>query len=298
MRARYPGKLEEDTMKTGTILVTGATGHQGGAVARALLAGGHKVRAMTRKPDGDAARALAGKGAEIVRGDLDDAGSLDKALAGAWGVFAVQNTWEAGVEGEETQGIRLAEQARRAGVQHYVYTSVASAHRRTGIPHFENKWRIEQAVRKLAFPSYAILRPVFFMENFQGAFFKPALDQGQLAVALRADTPLQMIAVEDIGAYGRLVFDSAERFNGRELDIAGDELTMPEAARILSDALKKKIEFVPVPIAEVRKGSEDYAVMLEWFDRVGYDVHIRSRSRECGIPPTKLASWAAAARGR
>jgi uncharacterized protein YbjT (DUF2867 family) len=283
-------------MKTGTILVTGATGHQGGAVARALLAGGHKVRAMTRKPDGEAARALAGKGAELVRGDLDDAASLDKALAGAWGVFAVQNTWEAGVEGEEKQGIRLAEQARRAGVHHYVYTSVASAHRGTGIPHFENKWRIEQAVRKLAFPSYAILRPVFFMENFQGAFFKPALDKGQLAVALRADTPLQMIAVEDIGAYGRLVFDSAERFNGRELDIAGDELTMPDAARVLGDAMKKKVEFVPVPIAEVRKASEDYAVMLEWFDRVGYDVHIRSRSRECGLPPTKLASWAAAQR--
>ena len=279
-------------MKTGTILVTGATGQQGGAVARALLAGGHKIRAMTRKPDGEAARVLAGKGAELVRGDLDDEASLSKALAGAWGVFAVQNTWEAGVEGEERQGKRLAELARRAGVEHYVYTSVASAHRRTGIPHFENKWRIEQTVRELAFPSYAILRPVFFMENFQGPFFKGALDQGQLAVALRADTPLQMIAVEDIGAYGRLVFEQAAAFNGRELDIAGDELTMPEAARVLGEAMKKKIEFVPVPIEEVRKGSTDYALMLEWFDRVGYDVHIRSRSRECGIPPTRLESWA------
>ena len=283
-------------MKTGTILVTGATGQQGGAVARALLAGGHKIRAMTRKPDGEAARALAGKGAEIVRGDLDDAASLEKALAGAWGVFAVQNTWEAGVEGEERQGIRLAELARRVGVQHYVYTSVASAHRRTGIPHFENKWRVEQAERKLAFPSYAILRPVFFMENFQSPWFKPALDQGKLAIAVRADTPLQMIALDDIGAHGRLVFEQAEKFNGRELDIAGDELTMPEAARVLGEAMKKRVEFAPVPIEEVRKGSADYAMMLEWFDRVGYDVHIRARSRECGIPPTPLASWAAKTR--
>ena len=283
-------------MKTGTILITGATGQQGGAVARALLAGGHKIRAMTRKPDGDAARALAGKGAEIVRGDLDDAASLEKALAGAWGVFAVQNTWEAGVEGEERHGKHLAELARRAGVQHYVYTSVGSAHRRTGIPHFENKWRVEQAVRKLAFPSYAILRPVFFMENFQSPWFKPALDQGKLAIAVRADTPLQMIALDDIGAYGRLVFEQAEKFNGRELDIAGDELTMPEAARVLGEAMKKKVEFAPVPIEEVRKGSADYAMMLEWFDRVGYDVHIRARSRECGIPPTPLASWAAKTR--
>ena len=275
-----------------TILITGATGHQGGAVARALLAGGHKVRALTRKPDGEAARALAAKGAELVRGDLDDEASLGKALAGAWGVFGVQNTWEAGVEGEERQGKRLAELARRAGVEHYVYTSVASAHRRTGIPHFENKWRVEETVRKLAFPSYAILRPVFFMENFQGPFFKPGLDEGKLAVALRADTPLQMIAVEDIGAYGRLVFEQAAAFNGREIDIAGDEVTMPEAARVLGAALKKKIEFVAVPIEAVRQGSTDYASMLEWFDRVGYDVHIRSRSRECGIAPTSLASWA------
>ena len=279
-----------------TILVTGATGQQGGAVARALLAGGHKVRAMTRKPDGEAARALAGKGAEVVRGDLDDVASLEKALAGAWGVFAVQNTWEAGVEGEEQQGKRFAELARRAGVEHYVYTSVASAHRRTGIPHFENKWRIEQTVRALSFPSYAILRPVFFMENFQGPLVKPGLDQGKLAMALRADTPLQMIAVEDIGAYGRLVFEQAAAFNGRELDIAGDEVTISEAARVLGAAMKRKLEFVPVPIEDVRKGSADYATMFEWFDRVGYDVHIRSRSRECGIPPTRLESWAARAR--
>src|SRR5438445_12164103 len=153
-------------MNTGTILVTGATGHQGGAVARALLAGGPQVRARTRKPDGEAGRTLAGKGAEVVRGDLDDAASLEKALAGAWGVFAVQNTWEAGVEGEEEQGKRLAELARRAGVQHYVYTSVGSAHRRTGIPNLEKKWRIEQTVRMLAFLTYDILRHVLFMRLF------------------------------------------------------------------------------------------------------------------------------------
>ncbi len=283
-------------MKTGTILVAGATGHQGGAVARALRAGGHEVRALTRKPDGEAARALAVKGAQIVRGDLDDAASLEKALAGVWGVFAVQNTYEAGVEGEERQGKRLAELARRAGVQHYVYTSVGSAHRRTGIPHFENKWRIAQTVRKLAFPSYAILRPVFFMENFQSAWFKPGLDQGTLTMPVRADTPLQMIAVDDIGAYGRLVFEQAERFNGRELDIAGDELATAEAARVLGAAMKKKVEFVAVPIEDVRRGSADLAIMYDWFDRVGYDVHIRSRSRECGIPPTSLEAWAGKAR--
>src|SRR2546425_4494803 len=123
------------------VLVTGATGQQGGAVARQLLSRGHKVRALTRKPQGEAAKALAASGAEVVPGDLDDVGSLEKALRGAWGVFSVQNTWEAGVEGEERQGKRRAELARKAGVGHFVDTSGGSAHRRSGLPHCDNKAR-------------------------------------------------------------------------------------------------------------------------------------------------------------
>src|SRR3954465_11647640 len=96
-----------------TILITGATGKQGGATLRHLAKrGGFKLRALTRKPDGDAAKALSALGAEVVAGDLNDAASLERAVAGAWGVFAVQNTWEAGVEGEEEQGKRLAKVAR------------------------------------------------------------------------------------------------------------------------------------------------------------------------------------------
>src|SRR5258708_37699364 len=111
------------------ILITGATGHQGGATLRHLAKqGGFKLRAMTRKPDGDAAKALAALGAEVVAGDLDDRASLERAVAGAWGVFGVQNTWEAGVEREEVQGKLLAQGARDKGVQHFVYTSVGSAH--------------------------------------------------------------------------------------------------------------------------------------------------------------------------
>jgi uncharacterized protein YbjT (DUF2867 family) len=278
------------------VLVTGATGQQGGAVARQLLSREHKVRALTRKPQGESAKALAASGAEVVAGDLDDVGSLEKALRGAWGVFSVQNTWEAGVEGEERQGKRLAEQARKASVAHFVYTSVASAHRRTGIPHFENKARIEETVRGLGFPSYTILRPVFFMENWTSPWFKPALMEGKLAVGVRPDTPVQMIAVDDIGAYGLKAFEQHAELNRREIDIAGDEHTMPEAARILGKAVGRSLESVQVPIEEVRKFSADYAVMLEWFDRVGYDVHIRSRSREFGIRPTSLGAWAAKTR--
>src|SRR6202023_1594489 len=141
-----------------TILITGVTGNQGGAVAQALQGSGFYLRGLTRKPDSERAATLARQGVDIVKGDLDDEATLRPALAGAWGVFGVQNAGEASVEREEAQGKRLATLAREAGVEHYVYTSVGSAHKRTGIPHFDNKWRIEETVRGLRFPGHAATR--------------------------------------------------------------------------------------------------------------------------------------------
>lgn len=274
------------------ILVTGATGQQGGAVARELLARGRAVRAMTRNPESDAAGSLAARGADVVRGDLDDADSLRRAVEGAWGVLSIQNTWEAGVEREETQGKRLAEVAKRAGVRHFVYHSVASADRSTGIPHFDNKWRIEETVRGLGFPSWTIIRPVFFMENLTSAWFKPAIDDGTLALGIEPDTPLQMIAVVDIGRYGARAFEHPDEMNGRAIDIAGDELTPPAIAEILSQAAGHGIAHYRVPIEQVRESSADFAMMLEWFDAVGYDADIEANAAEFGIRPTPLKEWA------
>lgn len=274
------------------ILVTGATGQQGGAVARELLAKGRKVRALTRQPESEKARELKRLGAEIVQGDLDDPASIERALKGAWGAFSVQNSWEAGVEKEEAQGMRFTETARRAGLQHFVYTSVGSAHRKTGIPHFENKARVEAKVRSAGFPSYAIIRPVFFMENLTSPWFLPAIQEGTLAVGIRPETRLQMIAVKDIGKYGAWAFEQHEKLNGRSIDIAGDERTMPEAAAILGRAMGREVRHFQVPIEEVREFSEDFATMLEWFDRVGYDVDIAAISAESGVRPTRLVEWA------
>ena len=274
------------------VLVSGATGQQGGVVARELLKAGYPVRAMTRKPEGDKARALAKAGAEMIYGDLDDAGSLEKALKGVWGVFSVQNTWEAGVEKEEAQGKRFAEIARRAGVKHFVYSSVGSAHRGTGIPHFDNKWRVEETVRKLGFPSHTVIRAAFFMENFASPWFKPGIDAGKLMVGIKPETVLQMIAVQDIGKYGLWAFENYKTLNGRAIDIAGDALTMPEAAKIIGKAAGRSVEFVQTPIDEVRKSNGDFATMLEWFDRVGYNADIDKTSKESGVKPTKFAEWA------
>lgn len=274
------------------ILVTGATGKQGGAVARHLLKNGYSVKAMTRKPQSDQAGFLRSLGAEVVQGDLDDPISLERALDGIWGVFAVQNTWEAGVEREEEQGKRFAELAKKKGVYHFVYSSVGSAQQKTGIPHFENKWRIEETVRSLKFPSHAILRPVFFMENFLSPSFLPGLTEGKLRVGLRPDTKVQMIAVDDIGKFGLMLFEQHEKMNRTELDIAGDEHTMPEAGVILGRAMSRKIEFEETPKEDMRKMSEDYAIMLEWFDRVGYSVDIPALTKKYGIQPVKLDEWA------
>ena len=277
------------------ILITGATGRQGGAVAHELLAKGHLVRAMTRHPESPKARALAAAGAEVVAGDHDDAASLERAVAGVWGAFSVQNSWEAGIEREEVQGKRFAEIARRGGVRHFVYTSVASAHRKTGIPHFDSKARIEDAIRGLEFPSHTILRPVFFMENLTAPPLVTAVQHGHLALAMRPDTVLQMIAARDIGKYGLWAFEHHAELRGREIDIAGDQHTMPEAAAILAGALGRPVSFLQVPIEEVRKMSADFATMLEWFDRVGYDVDIPGNARASGIAPTSLSEWAATA---
>lgn len=276
----------------GTILVTGATGQQGGAVARHLLSRGHRVRVMTRSPSGERASSLAELGADVASGDFEDPESLERALDGAWGLFSVQNTWEAGVEREEEQGKRVAHVARDQGVQHLVYSSVGSAHRNTGIPHFDNKQRVEETVRSLGFPSYVILRPVFFMENWLSPWFLPALAEGKISIALRPETSLQMIAVDDIGKFGALAFESADELNGREIDLAGDERTMPETVEILSEATGRKIEFVPQPLEEVRQWSEDFAIMLEWFDNVGYNVDIPQLSQTYGITPQTLPEWA------
>jgi len=278
-----------------TILITGATGKQGGATLRTLAKrGGFKLRAMTRKPDGDAAKAVRALGAEVVAGDLNDAASLERAVKGAWGVFAVQNTREAGVEGEEEQGKRIAKVARDVGVQHYVYASVGSAHRKTGIPHFENKFRVEETVKALRFPSHVILRPVFFMENLLSPWF---LNGDKLTTALKPETKLQMVAVEDIGKFGAAAFIEADKFRGAEIDYAGDAVTMAEAAAALGELTGKPVTYQPIPIAAVRANSDDFAKMLEWFDAVGYSADIPSLESRWGIRPLTLKQWVRTQRG-
>jgi len=166
---------------------------------------------------------------------------------------------------------------------------VGSAHKRTGVPHFDNKWRIEETVRGLRFPSYVILRPVFFMENLLAPY---SLQGSTLAWALGPGTKLQMIAVDDIGRFGARAFTDAATLNGREIDLAGDVRTMPEVAEILTEALGRPITFTQTPIEQVRQYSEHMALMLQWFEHVGYSADIAGLELEFGRTLTKLPDWA------
>jgi uncharacterized protein YbjT (DUF2867 family) len=255
------------------ILVTGATGKQGGAVAHHLLEQGWKVRALTRSPEKDAAVALQKKGVEIMKGDLDDPELLREALNNTYGVFSVQNSWEHGVEKERIQGKTLADEAKRAGVSHFIYSSVGSAHRATAIPHFESKWDVEQHVRSTGL-RFTILRPVFFMENFLAPDTLSAIRSGNLPLGVDPAKSLQMIAVDDIGTFAALAFKTTSEYANKEIDIAGDELTGPQMAGILGKVLERDIVYRQTPIEQIRAFSEDYARMIEWFNVKGYNADI------------------------
>jgi uncharacterized protein YbjT (DUF2867 family) len=271
------------------VLITGATGHQGGATLRHLAKhNGFKLRALTRQPDSGAAQALGALGTEIVAGDLDDTASLTRALDGAWGVYSVQNTWEVGVEKEEVQGKRLAQLARDKNVQRFVFASVGSAHKATGIPHFDNKFRVEQTVKALDFPSYAIIRPVFFMENLLSPW---SLAGDKLTMGLSPQTKLRMIAADDIGKFGSKAFVDADAMKNVEVDIAGDAVTMTEAAVALSPVVGKTLTYQQIPIDVVRTQSEDVALMVEWFAKVGYSADIATQEQRFGIHALTLAEW-------
>jgi len=198
------------------IVVAGATGKQGGAVARSLLERGFQVRALTRNPQKPEAQALADQGAEVVQGDMEDRSSMERALEGAYGIFSVQNFWESGYDGEVQQGKGVADAAKAAGVEHLVYSSVGSAHRQTGIPHFESKWEVENHVRQIGLP-YTILRPTAFMQNWE--WTREMILGGTLAQPFDPDKPFQQVAVEDVGTFAAIAFENPDRWIGREVEI-------------------------------------------------------------------------------
>jgi len=257
------------------ILVTGATGQQGGSLARLLLQKKHKVYALTRNTQSPAAQDLRNKGANVVKGDLDDSDSLERAVKDVESIFLMGTPFEDGTEGETRRGKLMADISKENKVEHLVYSSVANADKNTGIPHFESKYKVEQHIKNLGIP-YTIIGPTFFMENLLG----PGLQQGQLALPLSSSSILQQSALENIAEFSVLVLERSKQFLGKRIDIASDEVTGEQAAKILSNELGHRIRYVQIPLERVRQANEDMARMYEWYESEGTSIDIASLHQE------------------
>ncbi len=277
----------------GLILVTGATGRQGGAVARALLAAGQPVRAMSRHADSAAARRLATAGASVVQGDFDDAASLARAVSGVSAVFSVQTPYEAGTEQEVVHGIRLAEAAAAAGVAQFVHGSVASADRPTGVAHFESKGRIEQRVRELGFGSWTMLRPTLFMEMLLSPGNLRALARGRIELALDPATRVAMIAVDDIARMALAAFLDPTRWHGAAIELAGDMPNFTEVAAALGAAVSREITYTRVAPAEIDPETRPKPGTQHWLETVGWPIDLERLRQSYPFEPRTIRSWAA-----
>ena len=270
------------------IAVVGATGAQGGGLARALLsdAGGEfAVRALTRNPDGDRARALAAQGAEVVHADLDDEESLARALNGAFGAFFVTNFWEHfSPERELQQARNMARAAARTGVRHAIWSTLEDTRRqvpaddpgiptlmgRYKVPHFDAKGEADEEFRQQGVPT-TFLRSSFYWDNFVYAGLEPKRgDDGVLTLALAmGDKRLAGIAAEDIGACAMGIFKAGPGMIGQTVGIAGGHLTGSEMASMMSRALGEEVRYQAVPADVIRglgfPGADDMANMFQYY---------------------------------
>lgn len=259
-----------------TVVVTGSTGKQGGAVVRGLLERGHRVRAITRDANSIQAKSLANDGAAIVTASLEDRTALTRALEGATSLFAMTTPF-GGKDAEIRQGVAAADAAKAADV-HLVFTSVGSANRQTGVPHFDSKYEVEKHIAKVGARA-TILAPVAFMENLY--FIREQLAKGTYASALSPTRALAQVAVPDIGAVAVRVLEEPARFTGKRFDLAGDELSGNDAMSILSRVTGRSFYYYQVPLDVVRQRmGEDAVKMYEWFDRVGFVVDRAALRRE------------------
>jgi uncharacterized protein YbjT (DUF2867 family) len=260
------------------ILVIGATGQQGGAVVKALQKTDFAIRALVRPharrdPKSEKVKQLEAQGVQIAQGDLDDFDSLAQALDDVYGIFSVTTFQDRGVETEEARGKRIADAAKKAGVQHFIYSSVGGADRNSGVPHFESKWHVEQYIHAIGLP-YTIVRPTTFMTNLQ-EMSAPirfiALSMSRVSIA---DKPLQMIAVQDIGQWVVHVFLHPESYLSQAIEIAGDEVTFPQMISAYERVYGKKPRSMWLPASLFSRG--DLGKMFIWLNKYGYEADLKA----------------------
>ena len=289
-----------------TILVTGATGAQGGAVAHALLVQGKAVRALVRDPHSPSARALERAGATLAIGRFEDGASLRAALSGTDALFSVQTAPGAERDSERMQARALIDAARAENVRPVVHSSVSNAGSfrtmegwasgRWEANYWESKEDTEAIVRDAGFPVHTILRPAFMMDNFampKAAGMFPDLAQGAIRTAIAPETPMVLIAAEDIARMACAAFTAPDAFAGRVIELAGDLLTLPEIARLLAMIKGKTIVCDSWDAdALIARGQHDGWVRMQiWMNIVNYPAR-PEEMMDWGIEPTSFANWA------
>lgn len=265
------------------VLVFGATGTQGGAVVRSLLASPFAVSALVRDPDSDRARALADAGASLVKADLGDRASLVAAFAGVDAAYAITTPFEHGAQEELDQGENIVAAAEEAGLPWLVLASVAAADR-APVPHFASKARIEKRLRDSAVP-WTIVAPSYFYENVLGS--RAAIREGTLPIALPSEKPLHQVELANLGALVLAVLERREEHLSQRIEVAADAPT-PEAM-----AAAIGVRYERVPLAEVREHSEDLAAMYEFLAGEGYGIDVTAlRRRYPEVAWRSFENWA------
>jgi uncharacterized protein YbjT (DUF2867 family) len=269
------------------ILVLGATGGQGGAVADALLTRGAPVRAMVRRPEAPSGRRLGERGVDLVAGSLDDLAALRAAMRGVDGVFALTTPFESGVDAEVTQGRAILGAAVEARVPHLVFSSVASADQHTGVPHFESKAVIERDLISTGLP-YTVTAPTYFFDNALGG---DRIDAGILDLPLPPDRPLQQLARSDLGAFVAKVLLEPKPYVGQRIELASDSVTPRQMSEVLSAVLGRPVRHEQTPLESIR--SPDMHAMWQFLNGPGYRVEVEVlRAHNPDIAWTSFPDWA------
>lgn len=251
------------------VLITGATGQQGGAVARHLAGQGWELRALVRNAKSPAAVALAQSGIELVSGDFSESDTLHAALINVYGVFSMQPAIPDKADEEIRHGKRIAKAAQQAGVKHFVYSSVYGAHNAEQVPHFASKAGIEDYIRELKLPA-TVLQPAGFMENILIPKVRDGIAKGKLITPAAVDVRQPLIAVEDIGAFAAKAFAAPGQYIGRTIPLVGDVASVREQAAVLSRVLGRTTKPGQLPpfLTRLLLGRDLYA-MFKWINEHG-----------------------------
>ncbi len=271
-----------------TILVTGATGRQGGAVIEHLLKNNFSIKALSRTPDSVSAQLLTSKGITVVKGDMSNIQSLKDAMKNCYGVFSIQNYFEYGAEKEISYGKNVADAAKQSNISHFIYSSVCNTDSNTGVPHFETKNKIEQYIKSIDLP-YTILRPVKFMENYYIPQVFKGILSGKLFDSIKSGKKHQMITLDDIGKYVADAFANPEKYLNKTIEIAGDELTNEEVAQTMSEVLGIKVKFKRLPLFIVKLVMDkELYLMFNWFYEKGFTANLEETKRN--FPSVKVTT--------